>query len=289
MSPKNRLSLFWYYLNERHRIYLKKEADESKPWTDDPIFQRYKFTNVFRQLDRVTQEYTMLVADRYRSLLAMSREPSIANDLVFPTIGFRMFNWPDTYGALRPLFHGKWSEHRAHQTLTSRKREGHQVFTGAYIVTNGGSSRPKIDLYCEALTVAYKRREEITTAILARGTLQNCCEVLKDLPMIGNFVAYEIACDLRWTPLLERAPDINHWANVGPGAIRGLHWIYGEKPSQKDALDQMIHLLDISPRFLEDHVPPLELREIEHSLCELFKYVKVKEGRGRPRSTYPGV
>ena len=45
---------FWYMCNERHRIFLAKEAGKPKPWTDDPIFQKYKFTNVFRELDRTT-------------------------------------------------------------------------------------------------------------------------------------------------------------------------------------------------------------------------------------------
>jgi hypothetical protein len=47
-------SVFWYYLNERYSIYLKRKAGMPKPWTEDPIFLSYKFTNVFREHDRGT-------------------------------------------------------------------------------------------------------------------------------------------------------------------------------------------------------------------------------------------
>ena len=46
---------FWYWVNERHSIYLRKAAGDPRPWTKDPILQRYKFTNVFRELDMGTK------------------------------------------------------------------------------------------------------------------------------------------------------------------------------------------------------------------------------------------
>jgi hypothetical protein len=39
---------------------------------------------------------------------------------------------------------------------------------------------------------------------------------------LGPFLAYEIVTDLRFTALLENAPDIMTWANPGPGAKRGI-------------------------------------------------------------------
>jgi len=35
------------YMNERHSIWMKRNKGEQKPWTQDPILQQYKFTNVF--------------------------------------------------------------------------------------------------------------------------------------------------------------------------------------------------------------------------------------------------
>jgi hypothetical protein len=41
------------YIFERHKIYKKKEIYKlPRPWTKDPIFNKYRFTNVRRELDR---------------------------------------------------------------------------------------------------------------------------------------------------------------------------------------------------------------------------------------------
>ena len=45
---------FCYWINERHAIYQKRAKGQPAPWTDDPILRDYKFTNPFRENDRVT-------------------------------------------------------------------------------------------------------------------------------------------------------------------------------------------------------------------------------------------
>jgi hypothetical protein len=51
----------------------------------------------------------------------------------------------------------------------------------------------------------------------------------------------------------------------------------------------MRELLDLSRVSLPDFIPKLELRDIEHSLCETDKWLRVALGQGRPRSKYPGT
>jgi hypothetical protein len=110
----------------------------------------------------------------------------------------------------------------------------------------------------------------------------------------GDFMAYEVVTDLRHTRYLSKAPDINTWAVAGPGAIRGLHRLRGrpyKKPlSQEQACEEMRELLDLSMGALPAFVPALELREIEHSLCETDKWLRVAAGQGRLRAKYqPGA
>ena len=53
---------FWYWINERHQIYLRKQADpKGWPWTSDPILQEYRFCNVFRELDTVTMAFRKMI------------------------------------------------------------------------------------------------------------------------------------------------------------------------------------------------------------------------------------
>ena len=115
---------------------------------------------------------------------------------------------------------------------------------------------------------------------------------LKQFRGWGDFMAYEVITDLRHTRYLNKAPDINTWAVAGPGAIRGLNRLHGRDykkgMSQAQACAEMRELLELSRDALPDFVPPLELREIEHSLCETDKWLRVKQGQGRIRAKYPG-
>ena len=106
-------------------------------------------------------------------------------------------------------------------------------------------------------------------------------------------MAYEMVSDMRHTRLLEDATDIRTWANPGPGAKRGLQRLGLPYKKDADAITSMRSLLALTDDgyhyTLAPHVPrPLEMRDIEHSLCEFDKYCRVKFGEGEPRSKYNG-
>jgi len=99
-------------------------------------------------------------------------------------------------------------------------------------------------------------------------------------------MAYEIVTDLRHTYLLEDAVDINTWANLGPGGIRGIRRLLN-LPLDSAALprcwqDVMSYLLEECNIELHNKIgmPQFEMREVEHSLCEFDKYerARLKEG-----------
>ena len=133
-------------------------------------------------------------------------------------------------------------------------------------------------------------RREITPIL--KDNLQSAYNRMmeKHPPGFGGFLTYEIVTDLRHTRYLENADDIMTWAHAGPGCKRGINRLYDNdvRTNCPDdfALEVMKYLLDISPEYLECHVPKLELRDIEHSLCEWDKYMRVLNGEGRPRSKF---
>ncbi|MBV9013784.1 MAG: hypothetical protein JO115_24250 [Pseudonocardiales bacterium] len=47
--------LYWYVASERQRVFERRIAGRPRPWTDDSILQTYKFCNVYRAADRVSQ------------------------------------------------------------------------------------------------------------------------------------------------------------------------------------------------------------------------------------------
>lgn len=268
--------MFWYWINERHRIWTVRQTRREPPWTDDPILAHWKFTNVFRRLDRVSVAY----ADRMKT----------AGNLAWETFLFRTFNWPPTFDLLRE--HGldkKWSQKKAARLLTRHKDQGNKVFTGAYIITNSGSDVPKVDLACQSLTGIWKDRADLEQFLLGCTTLEEAWKgLLGCAPMVGPFVAYELVSDFRWS-YLSNATDINTWAHAGPGAVRGLNRIFRGGPKNgalTNKTAEMHQLLMKAPENRADWVPELEMRDVEHSLCEYDKYMRVYNEEGQPRSKY---
>lgn len=43
---------FWAYARERMNIFYQKDSNQPLPWTQDDVLARYKFCNVYRELDK---------------------------------------------------------------------------------------------------------------------------------------------------------------------------------------------------------------------------------------------
>jgi len=270
------------WMQKRHWIYVQRfEKNLPPPWTTDKILQQYKFTNVFRQLDRVTIELNKFL-------------PADHPEYLFNLIWMRWFNWPETWKLIGLINNWPKEKRSFIRMCKGWQNGGYQLFTGAYIVTNGGRSCPKLDYYVEMMDVLWKDRDLLSEYIKTMGTLEETWNILKSQPGLGPFTAYEVVTDLRWT-WLKNAPDIMTWANPGPGARRGLNRLAGRDLKATVLREQQIReikkLLDIAgvvrwPSWFPTY--DLEMREIEHSLCEFDKYERVRLGQGRPRSRYNG-
>lgn len=283
---------FFTFMNKRHEIYIKrKNGVPIEDWTNDKILQTYSFTNVYRELDRVT----IWIRENWR-------EPFRDHpNLWFAMCIARQINWPDTLEELGFPDKG-WDGKKMGDILDARKERKEKIYTGAYMIC--AESDPSKEWYSWTkqqymtrivLGNVWKDRLKLL-ALLERPdcTIQAFSEALERFHGWGPFMSYEVATDLRHTRYLQEAPDIKTWANAGPGAKRGLNRIFGrpfaQGLTQAKALEEMQHLLKCSRstgywRNSYSH-PPLEMRDIEHSLCEFDKYQRVLNGEGRPRSQY---
>tara|TARA_R110000787_G_scaffold19522_3_gene58487 strand:+ start:9352 stop:10182 length:831 start_codon:yes stop_codon:yes gene_type:complete len=264
---------FYDYINERHAIYLKRFIGEPHPWTDDEILQTYSFCNVYRELDKVT----VWIRENWK-------EPYADHpNLPFAMAMARQINWPDTLQELG--FPEHWNPERIKAIMQGRMDRKEKVYTGAYMLTGtlGGTKvEQTID---KILTPLYKNPPTIYKNSLEKTWAEY-------LPYAGfsGFMAYEVVTDLRHSKYLENAEDIMTWANAGPGAKRGLNRIHGRlleqtiKPRQLTI--EMQELLDMAGDYIGSFLPDLEMREIEHCLCEYDKYERVRLGEGRPRAKY---
>jgi hypothetical protein len=285
---------FFGYIKERHLIYLKKTAGEPWPWTQDQILQTYSYCNVFRELDKVTIAFRKMLAEPYKD------HPN----LWFLYCMARQINWPETIAEIlkKSDLPDAWNPEQVRKIMQDRKNRGEKLYTGAYLIRGDiqagvpGSLdfNEKSGYTCfkvlDPVFVDFKSWQASDGAELPE-TIQGWTNWLSTHHGWGMFLSYEVATDLRHTRYLQNAPDIMTWANAGPGAVRGLNRYFGrhlwEHPSKEQTLDEMRMLLEISTEELEGtHVPALEMRDIEHSLCEFDKYERVRLGQGRPRAKY---
>lgn len=266
--------LFWYWISERHQIYLNKTAGLPKPWSSDVIFQQYKFVNVFRRLDRTT-------AWLIEHFLEPNRDSKDLSLLVFNICWFRMFSRWETGAALGWLT--EWNPDAMFAKLTQLETP----FTGAYIIHSepGYVKIDSINNVCEEL---FNRRHELLKIIQESQSMEVTLNALRWTRHIGPFMGYQMVLDMMYTPLLEHATDRETWAVVGPGAYRGLRRLYPEI-QMRDCLAAMLDLTEKSKLRRGWHVPPLDVHSIEYTCCEVDKYCRVLYGEGKPRSRYPGL
>lgn len=283
LNPEER---FWYWIRERHLVHLRRQAKKPRPWTDDEILQRYFFTNPYRENDKTTVWFRKHVREPLRD------DPAV----VFATICFRWFNWiPTGELLLREKLLCEWNQRRCVKILSYVGK----VFTGAYMI-KGSYGERKLDSVCKHITTVWNDREKLVRDIAVDNRLEQVVARLCLYPYLGGFMSYEIACDLRHTYLLENAPDINTWCHLGPGGVRGLMRLNGVEvmpknkrglqkrggmKAPKDWQSQVINLLKRTRSRLN---MPLEMREIEHSLCEFDKYERARLGDGSLKRKYTG-
>lgn len=285
---------FWYLMRERHAIYERRREGLPKPWTDDAVLQRYYFTNVYRELDKTTAWFRDAVRTPLRDEL----------DVILATIIFRWFNWIPTGEFLQQRgWLTAWNTTEACEALLARQRDGHKIFTGAYMINPGASTReagPKLNGICGRINTVWADRARLHRLAPTWTTLRSAHAALLQYPGLGNFSAYEIVCDLRFTRWLEGASDVRTWANPGPGAIRGFYRLLG-RPVRDTNVGSLLPISQTEwsshlQRLIEagavqcPELPPLEARDVEGMLCEFDKYDRGLMGVGGSlKRRYPGI
>lgn len=283
------LTRFFEAARERQRIYEKRQRGEPAPWTKDPAFQEFFFCNLYREQDRTTQAFKEQIRDRLQE----------QDQVLLSTVAWRWFNRAETcFALLHPqagLLSGDWDPIFAKANILGLLPKGPYV-TGAFVVkTPNGMT--KLDGVLQCISWFAERPWRSAAADMRGGwSLKQAHDWLIQSPYLGDFMAYEIVTDLRHTALLRDAPDINSWANPGPGAMRGLCRLMGDpldtrsrsnKGDYRWAISAMGELLQEAWRRPEiSDIPKWEMREVEHWLCEFDKYERAYSGEGRMKRVY---
>lgn len=277
------------FIVARELVRVRKEQGYKKPWTKDPILQRYRFCNVHREDDTVTR----WIAENWR-------EPNKdIPDLWFAMAVARWNNHPDTLRAMR--FPVPWSPDRFIEACHSRAAAGEKVWTGAYMIGTQGNAKDKAAFIAEdVLTPLWNKRATLRPR--PGDTLASFAARVCAIPNQGTFMVGQMVADAKYaTQDLLDATDWATWAVSGPGSRRGLNrifdrplnepWREWEWKMQLDLLRGEVCAM-LAKRDAKRPSAPigmLHAQDLQNCLCEFDKYERVRLGEGKPRSSYPGV
>jgi alpha-glutamyl/putrescinyl thymine pyrophosphorylase clade 1 len=274
---------YWHFAASRQSIYEARLAGASPPWTNDPVLGEYRFTNVFRAADRVSQ---FLIDEVTYDGELRGRE-----DLVFRTLLFKLFNristWRDLERAVGPLSWSSYDPDRYAAALNEMSAEG-PIYSPAYVIPPPrlGSARKHLN---HLRLLELMMEDGLPERIGSADHLGEVYETLTGYPSIGRFLAFQFAIDLNYTSLT--GFDEDDFVVAGPGAVDGIRKCFGSAAGGRedevirfvvDSQEEQFERLGLSFDGLFGR--RLHLIDAQNLFCEVDKYARVVHPEARGRS-----
>ncbi len=266
---------FWHFAAERQRVFYRRLDGEEGPWTDDPIIRTYRFCNVFRAADRVSQDLISI---------AYARPDFGTEDLFLRTVLYRLFSRPATWrlieGQADSLTAANFDPQHLGDLLEAAREQGQRLYTGAFILCANDAYGHRRKHRNHLALLSSMLAADLPARIEEASGLGAVYELLAEWPLIGPFMAYQLAIDLNYTTLIDF--DEDDFTVPGPGALRGLRKVFADLGGLTPAaavhwlVDYQHHSeseLGIPPPDLFGR--PLHAIDAQNLLCEVDKYCRV--------------
>ena len=281
LKPREEVYKYYFYLiQERMNIFWKKYNKDEGSWTEDRIFQEYRFTNVFRSIDRISQ---YLIRNVIYSNLLFEKE-----DVIFRILIFKIFNKIETWELLEEKM-GKISINNFDinkiNKLLTEQRKKYPIFNNAYMMTGTHS------LYNHYKFKHEKWLQMVNDEFIKGGVLSNIVKcnsleemysILRECSFIGDFLAYQYAIDFNYSPIFNF--DENTFVKAGIGAIRGIKkcFVDIQKKDYENAIYYTLHNFEkLQKRYGYFNFKNLYSRkptliDLQNCFCETDKYLRAK-------------
>jgi thymidylate kinase len=267
---------YWRFACERQRIFHRRVRGEPAPWTTDPILSKHKFTNAYRASDRVSQFLIQRVI--YSKRVDW-------RDEFLRIVLFKFFNKIETWEALvsrvgeptcETFDFGAYCE-----TLTNIKKRG-AIYSAAYIMPSGSSVFGYAQKHQTHLRLLERMLEErLPERLLQCRSLQDAFTLLRAVPTLGDFLAYQYLIDLNYGRHLNFSEM--EFIVPGPGARDGIRKCFSDLGglSESDVIkmvtdrqEREFERLGLSFESLWGR--RLQLIDCQNLFCEVDKYARVK-------------
>jgi len=268
---------YWYFAAERQHIFFRRLEGRPPPWTHDRILLDYKFTNVYRASDRVSQ-YLI------RNVIYRPDLPSSNNEVFFRTLLFKVFNRIETWQLLeREVGALTWENFdfdRYDSLLSAVMERGKRIYSAAYIMPSAqifGHVRKHRN---HLALINSMIRDGLPGQLSDAPSLQHAFRLLLKYPSIGEFLAFQFAIDLNYSQMAEFSEM--DYVVAGPGAVSGIGKCFSDRSdwSNERIIRFMADRQDLEFARLGLSFPrlgrrPLQLIDCQNLFCEVDKYARV--------------
>ncbi|CBQ69937.1 conserved hypothetical protein [Sporisorium reilianum SRZ2] len=273
---------FFQYAHDRHAVFLKrKQGVPQEEWTDDPVLCSTKFANVYRVLDRSTQYVlTQVVQDG----------PQELEEVCFRIFLFRSFARISTYKVIKSALGGPptlagFSPAAYENILLPHIGAGNPVYGSSYFIPAPREFRTQYPFQSTLRLVQLMIRTKLPEKLAGVHHMRDAHALLTLYPSLGPFLAMQLLLDLNLSEHFDFSEE--EFAACGPGSRNCLVDIFGKFVSGFE-LDAMRWIQDNQeeywakygitdvPHLCPARKPGLNVVDIEHTLCEVFKYRRAK-------------
>lgn len=274
IRPSAVFDTYWRFAAARQGVYLSRLSDAPGPWTLDPILAENRFTNCFRAADRVSQFLIREVA--YQG----SQE---ATEQIFRVLLFKLFNRVGTYQLLQEQIGvptvATFDVDTYEDVLGRAFARGSRLYSAAYVIPPPrlGAERKHTNHLRFLRTIL---DQGVPEAIAASRSMREAYTVLRQLPTLGDFLAYQFVIDVNYST----AVDFSEMDFVvpGPGAKDGIRKCFGPQSAGIEAeviaymaATQQDHFERLGLDFPGLFGRPLQLVDCQNLFCEVDKYARV--------------
>ena len=302
LNERNLLYLY-NFIKRRYVIHLRKDVlKKDPPWTTDQVLRDFRFTNIRREHDKESK----WVIEHITSNPELSYEDKLLNVILF-----RLYNKHETAELISmpfkfsetPDWNPEWYRSLFEAALVEDPKR--VFFTAAFHTVGMKNILKKVtgESYAPMRILKFIKiliNEGLVDDIKACTNQQEVYQTLTDYNGIGRFLAYQFYVDM--TYIAEFPFSENEFTVAGPGCVMGLNYLFEDRDGMsyeeclfwlRDNLDRLfVEELgkdwDAKRVFwdLPEEDRCFNVMSLENCFCELSKYIRAKDGTGRPRKRY---
>jgi hypothetical protein len=257
------VAAFFNWCREREAIRIKRERGDPAPWSSDPVFQRGRFLNVFREDDKGSKSVIQFV----------QRAGASFPELLHPLFFARWCNRYSTLDALNPLVLGRPDKLR--QFLLN---DIHQPWwSDAYPVVDAhweGRAYDRLSACVELFPQCLEFLERSVRS--AAGNVVAATRAINEqFAMTNDFPIFMAMIDISWfAPDIIR-PDSPVPTGIGSSPFLDLLQDFLGLPDHHVTAEKIIEL---QPKYWPEARRKLAPIDIEYICCECRKYYSYVNG-----------